>query len=286
MNNNKKENLLKPLNDYAFKRMFGDKGREEQLKTLLNGLIILNNEVPVKNIEILEKEIARNDYNNKEVRLDVLAKTDDGRIFNIEAQYSNVDIRKRNIFYIAKTLTKFLDKGQDYTQMKDISLIAIFENENKKRDKYEGYYNHEKFNESEEVYTYNLARFDKIKNKDINNSQHRCLMFLSDKTDEKMRKKVIEMEPGLAKAQEILDFINSSPEEKRLYYDRELVKMDIAVAKKRNTQEGIEIGKEEGIEIGKEEKTIEIAIKLKNKGVSIEDIVEITGIDPKLIEKL
>ena len=139
-------------------------------------------------------------------------------------------------------------------------------------------------------------------------------MFLSDKTDEKMREKVIKMEPGLAKAQKIMDYINSSPEEIELYENRELTRMDIKSAKRRDIQEGIEIGEEkgiikgkkegieigeekgiikgkkEGIEIGEEKgikkEKIETAKRLKEMELSVEDIAKATKLSLKFIEKL
>ena len=80
-------------------------------------------------------------------------------------------------------------------------------------NKKEGYWQYKKSNKYTEKYEFIMPKFDSLKNKDLNNPQHRCLMFLSDKTDEKTRKKVIKIEPGLAKAQKIMDYINSSPKE-------------------------------------------------------------------------
>lgn len=45
-------------------------------------------------------------------------------------------------------------------------------------------------------------------------------------------------------------------------------------------------GLEQGIEIGRKENQEEIAIKMKNLGITIEIIVEATGLDIKTIEKL
>ena len=94
------------------------------------------------------------------------------------------------------------------------------------------------------------------------------------------------MEPGLAKAQKIMDYINSSPEEIELYENRELTRMDIKSAKRRDIQEGIEIGEEKGIKKGTEKEKIETAKRLKNMGLSINDVVKATELTPEFIEKL
>ena len=55
---------------------------------------------------------------------------------------------------------------------------------------------------------------------------------------------------------------------------------------KEKEEKGIKKGRKEGIEKGREEEKIEIAIKLKNKGISIEDIAETTCLNPEFIKKL
>ena len=279
---NKKIKKLKPLNDHAFKRMFGEKGCEEQLKTLINGLTKRTDKKAIKKIKILEKEIPRELYNDKEIRLDILAKTDKGELVNIEAQLRNVDMTSRGLFYTSTLLKNSVKKGEDYTTMKEVVMITIFASTSKKRDNYEGYCKHSRINEYSEKYEFVLSKFDKKENKDINNPQHRCLMFLSHNTPEKMRKEVIKMNPQLAKAQKIMDYITSKPKEIELYKNRELTKMDIKNARKNDLQEGIEIGEKKGKEKGK----IEIAVMMKKKGFTVENIAEITGLNIKLIKKL
>lgn len=90
------------------------------------------------------------------------------------------------------------------------------------------------------------------------------------------------MEPKLEKAQKIMDYINSSPEEIELYEMRERVRMDIKNARKRDMQEG----KELGLEKGKEEKAIEIVVKLIKENMPIKTISKITEISIEKIQKL
>jgi len=269
---------LVPLNDHAFKRMFGEKGCEPQLITLLNGLTNRTGVKAVKKITIEEKKIPREDYGDKEIRLDVLATSDKGEQFNIEAQLRNVDMGPRGVFYAARLLTKSVKKGQNYEEMKKVIMIIIFGTQSEKRDNYKGYCKHDTINKYTEKYEFVLPKFDSLENKDLNNPQHRCLMFLSHKTDEKMREKVMKMEPKLAKAQKIMDHINRDTEEKELYEMRELVKMDIKNARKNDIEEGIGIGKEEGI--------IKVALNSIKENIPIKTIIKITGLPTEKIQKL
>jgi len=286
VSNKQKTKVIEILNDYAFKKVFGEIGQEPLLTILLNGLLGRFGENTIKNIEIIERTIPRENYTDKEIQLDILARTDTGEEFIIESQLKNMDMKARTTFYGSTRLYKAVKKGQDYKIMNPVVLITIFGNTVKKRDKNKDYHEWEKTNDYMERHEFIIPKFDKLKNKNINNPQHRCLLFLSPNTSEKMKKKVINMEPKLAEAQEIMDHINSSPEEKELYDMRELVRMDIKNARENDLQEGKEIGIEEGKEIGIEEGKIEIAKKLKNKGFSNEKISEITNLNKKIIKKL
>ena len=105
--NNLKNKKLIPLNDHAFKKMFGERGCEPQLMALINGLTNRTGNKIVKNIKILEKEIPRDLYNDKEIKLDVLAETDNGELINLEAQIKNGDMESRGIFYSSRLQYRF-----------------------------------------------------------------------------------------------------------------------------------------------------------------------------------
>ena len=51
-------------------------------------------------------------------------------------------------------------------------------------------------------------------------------------------------------------------------------------------EEGRKKGRAEGLEEGLEEERLDLARKMKNRGISISEISIITGIDKKLIEEL
>jgi predicted transposase/invertase (TIGR01784 family) len=52
----------------------------------------------------------------------------------------------------------------------------------------------------------------------------------------------------------------------------------VAVAKKDGEVWGRKMGREEGMETGKRQQAIEIAQKMKAKGKSIDEIIELTGL--------
>ena len=51
-------------------------------------------------------------------------------------------------------------------------------------------------------------------------------------------------------------------------------------------EQGIDIGREQGIDIGEKRQSIEIAKRMKAKGISADDISDLTGLSIKEIEKI
>jgi predicted transposase/invertase (TIGR01784 family) len=93
---------------------------------------------------------------------------------------------------------------------------------------------------------------------------------------------VIEMDEILQKAHHILDTTTKNKEEMAIYEMKLKAEMDYNNNMSSAMKEGIKKGRKKGI---KEEK-IKIALNLKTKGYSLEEIKEITGLSIKEIESL
>ena len=94
----KKVELLDPKNDYVFKKIFGEKGDEDILMSLINS--ILKGNPVIKELELLNTEYPKEGFIRKGCHFDILAKTDNGTTINIEMQYrNNKNINDRIIYY-------------------------------------------------------------------------------------------------------------------------------------------------------------------------------------------
>ena len=94
----KKVELLDPKIDYVFKRIFGEKGDEDILMSLINA--ILKGNPTIKELELLNTEYPKEGADRKGCRFDILAKTDNDVTINIEMQYRNDKyISDRIIYY-------------------------------------------------------------------------------------------------------------------------------------------------------------------------------------------
>jgi predicted transposase/invertase (TIGR01784 family) len=100
---------------------------------------------------------------------------------------------------------------------------------------------------------------------------------------------------GLEKAKEVLDYLKCSDAEKReyenfkesLHYQASMYESTYVVGKmdgiKEGIVKGIEQGIEQGIEKGEEKKSLEIAKAMLAKGLDVQTIMEITGLEEEVI---
>ena len=83
---------LRPLNDFIFKKLFGETENIDNLKSFLNAVLNKDKTQELVELEIInEKELTTDNIQDKKGIIDVLAKTSDGTNINIEVQLTNQD---------------------------------------------------------------------------------------------------------------------------------------------------------------------------------------------------
>lgn len=76
---------LKPLNDFIFKKLFGEKEDEPILLAFLNAVLTRTQKEKLVEVEIIEnKELTKELMEDKTGRIDVRAKTSKGEQIDIE----------------------------------------------------------------------------------------------------------------------------------------------------------------------------------------------------------
>lgn len=278
---------LEVTNDYVFKRIFGRPENKEILKDLLVSIL----EIPIQNIEVLnDAHIERNMIENKEGILDIKATLNNNITVNIEMQVRNqYNMIDRSLYYWANLYSNSLYKGENYTQNnKTIAINILGYNIFKEGPYHEKCmimreYNKEILTEDLEMHFIQIPKCtkEKIKNKldlwirFIGNIKERGEKEMGYKIDEETKK-------ALNEAKRILNDLNADPEERRLAELREKAiiteMMSLAGAKEEGLKEGIVKGKKESLNC--------VAQKMKEKGIKIKDIAEVTGLSSKEIEKL
>ena len=272
---NKKIELLNPKSDYVFKRIFGHVGNEKITCNLLNA--ILENKITKVELDknpILEKDL----LDDKIGILDIKAKADNNTNINIEMQMiDRKNIEKRLLYYWSKMYIQGIKEAEDYEKLEK-SIVILFSNYNldnlKEIGKYITQWNirekenkHVVLTNTFEIYIIELKKYQgKTKNKELD----RWVTFLQNP-------EVIEMSEEnkeLKKAKEVLEEISQDEHERYLAELRQKYIMD---------QKAIAgAGYDKGIQDEKQN----IAKKLKEKGMSIGEIEEITGLVKEEIEKI
>lgn len=272
--------LLKPTNDYVFKRIFGQKKNSDILKDLLQAILPNWN---IKNVEPRQEVQLETDFiTDKVCRLDILATLDDGTKVDIEMQMRNYnDIEARSLFYTTREYHQNLENGQDYIEIPKsigiwISNFNVFNDEGPfheivrlRRD-----YENQIFTDKIEMHYLQLPKF-KQKCKRISNKLEEWLTFISFENMEEL--KMIENEK-VKKAEEELEYLSGDEAERRIAYLRETAEIDRKFA--------MTAARDQGRAEGKIEEKIETAKKMLAEEMDINLIIKITGLTKDEIEKL
>jgi predicted transposase/invertase (TIGR01784 family) len=118
---------LKPLNDFIFKRLFGENEVKDNLIALLNAVLYAKDREKLDTLEIVDnKELTKLMIKDKTGRLDVRAKMADGTQLDIEVQLVDQhNMEKKTLFYLGKLFLESIKKGQDYRVLRKVITVNI-----------------------------------------------------------------------------------------------------------------------------------------------------------------
>jgi predicted transposase/invertase (TIGR01784 family) len=283
---------LNPLNDFAFKKILGETGCEEQLKSFLNAVLAHTRPVPIESIEIVENKTLTPDIlGAKTSILDVRAKFGDGAKVNVEVQLKNeYNMDRRSLFYWAWEYTKGFEAGHDYRELSDVITVNILgyglfplsefhTSFHLREDKHPELI----LTSATELHFLEMPKFRRLRDKDIeHNPLHRWLQYFDAKTPDRVVKELLEMDPVLERAQKVMDEIQRDEGLLHAYHMYEMSLSDETSRLNYAMEKGLKQGMKKGV---KQEK-LEIARKLKTLGLSSEQIVSTTGLSPKRIATL
>ena len=275
--------LLELKNDIVFQELFGNQKNSKITGHLLS--LILGRNVNNVNLD-LNKRMLGNRIDSKTGRLDIRAKFNDGEDCDIELQVSSYEyMDKRMLDYWAQMYTLKISSGNDYNILKPcISILIANYKINKLSDikEYHTVWNLRERKHQDKILTkdieLHILEIPKIKNTDIKKDELALWLKFIENPKNKEVEKNMEESDCLKQAKEELAYLSSDPDFKRLVDAR------AGFLRDQNTFEVV--GMEKGKAIGKKEEKIKIAKKLLVKGMSIDEIVEITGLTKEEIEKL
>ena len=287
-------NYLDPKNDFTFKRVFGQ--HKHLCISLMNSMLAFEN--PIVSIEYDTGELIPELANVlRNTIVDVRCTDSEGRQFLVEMQmYWSESFKSRVLLNAAKAYVMQLDKAKDFSLLKPVYALNFvnetFEKDLEMRNEYFHHYKIVNVQDTEkqikglEFIFLELPKF-KPQNRAEKKLHELWLRFLTDINEE-----TIEVSKELLENELISEAIGYM---KRAAYSKEELevydKWKIDVMTERSAindakAEGLAEGKAEGLAEGKAEEKLEIAKKLKSRGMTFDEIMELTGLTKAEIEKL
>ena len=275
MNSEKKE-LLKPKYDIVFQALFGE-NRDNITQSFISDIL----GEPVEIIDIKADDTVIREYpNDKSGRLDLKTKFKDGTICQIEMQmWDEKNTIKRILYYWSKTYSKQLKSGEDYQELnKTIGIIITnymikelegIEDLDTKWQIIETKRGQKLLTDDLELHIIEIPKAEKVLQKEKYNRIAQWLLFLDNPNTERVEEIMKENEE-VKKAKSILYVMSEDEKLQRLAELKEKWARDERSA----------------LRSAREEKTKEIAKKLKDMKMKIEDIEKATGLTKEEIENL
>lgn len=284
--------------DWAMKRLLRNKANFSILEGFLSEL--LRREIKI--IKMLESESNQDYADDKFNRVDMLAEDETGEMFIIEVQnQSEIDYFHRMAYGTSKVITQFLDLGEHYQDIKKVYSVNIvyFDLGQGEDYVYHGttdFYGIHK-NDKLLLSKNQKIKFDKVEPRDIfpeyyvlkvnsfddvakDSLDEWIYYFKNSEIKESFQAK------GMKKVKELLRYEKLTENEK-ISYDRHLenLRYKASMVWSMKAEEEIRIT-EMATERGRQEERTDIARKLKENGMSIDEIASITGLTKEEINKL
>lgn len=279
------EDELSIRKDEIFRIVFGSNDRYQYLKDFLEGILhrtITN--IIIRNDVALDKIHA----DNKLMRLDILVEVEGKEIINIEMQNKNeYNIKERSEVYASGIVYNSLRIGDKYIEApKTIVIWILGFNEFKdgtyheiarvKRD-----FNNEDLSQKIEYHYIQLPKFlEQVE--EIKTKEEQWLAYLTCSLNNEELKELFAMNRSIEEINRIVDIVMTDDDVMDALNARILAKNLEQLKQAKAFKDGEESGKE----IGEKENKIQIAKKMLVKGISDEEIVELTGITVEELKQL
>lgn len=274
-------------NDYAFKRFLGSEENKPILQDLLQCILGLSSD-EITGLELMDKELTKEELSDKSGILDVKLKLANGTVIDIEIQTSwNASFVKRTLFYWAKMYTADFKAGESYDNLHKCITINIIADGFRLNDAVHSEYLlqekrvHTLLTDVLEVHFLDLQAAKRVKSKEAEESKQNQLIhwlrFIGAKNKEE-RAMLATKSPILKMLNEQIDILSLSPVERKLYESRMKLQSDIATISEEQFKAGLQEGKLEG--------KLETARVLKQLGDPVQKIMQATGLSQEEVEAL
>lgn len=295
MNRNREKRSFKLRQDWVFKTVYGSDTRESRdaLKAFLN-VVLDRKDDPISEVTIKNPVILRDVDELKEVVLDIKAFTDSDEMLDIEMQTYGLDkYPYRALFNGGKMISTSLEKGNDYDKMKPSIVISVidgvvFEDIPKEHTVFKvcEIDTGDVMADKAEWHFLELGKLSDDLDPDEMSEEQLLMAYLKysgeeDRDDylEKLIRRQLEV---IDMSEKVIQDISEETLALWRQFSLERQERDILSLKNMMLKQGLE----QGLEQGKYDKAVEVAKKLLDKGMDMETISDITGLEIREIEKI
>ena len=286
------------LNDILFKIVFGSQDSEPVLRALLNALLDRTGPEAIVALDILNPGFDKDYLVEKGAILDVKARDQSDRQFNIEVQLNPGlgDYAARSIFYTAKFFCDQLQRGQPYEDLrKTVSISLLDFNLFPEREQLHSTYRLWEPNlgvpllDLLELHYIELRKFSLAKPQELRTRFERWLYFLKFadlfNAGEPALPETLAQEEGIPMAVDSMRKAYARDEVREMIEAREKAERDEVSrlhtarqegrqeGRQQGRQEGRQQGRQEGLQEGRQEGLRAAAIGMANSGLTREQIV-------------
>ena len=295
------ERYINPYTDFGFKKLFGTELNKDLLISFLNALF--KDKLEISDLTYLNNEHLGEGITDRKAVFDVYCQLSDGSRIIVEMQKAEQQYFKdRSIYYSTYPIREQASKGKWDYRLEDVYTVGILNftfpdgeypsesmiHEIKLKDVED---NHVFYDKLTFVYL-EMPKFNKTE-EELETMFDKWLFALSNLARLLERPKALQ-ERIFTRLFEQAEIARFTPEErteyvasKKEYWDNySILTTSYNKGREEGRAEGLVEGMEKGIEKGMEKNSIDIAKKMKLKGMSSDLIAEMTGLTINVIESL
>ncbi len=278
--------------DIAFKKVFGNEQHKEILISFLNAVLDLQGDKSIKSVTLKNPWQAPDLPILKETILDIKAVDHRNVTFIVEMQVKdNPCFDKRALFYTAKAYTTQINKGEDYPKLNQVIFIGILDFNSFDGSNYLTRHlilNKETLKQDLRDFEFNfieLRKFNK-KESELESIVEKWIYFIKNAGSLDIIPKSAEEIPALKEAYTQATMQTWSKKELEIYEYWQIRDATDRLVMEKQFEKGVEKGVKQGIEQGIEKGIEKVAYNMKQAGVAIEVIMQMTGLTQAEIDQL
>ena len=282
---------LNRMNDALFKNIFAQ--NSDITLSLINSVFEFQGTALITDIEFIDRNLDAEEDDGKESRLDLLGRSPDGTVINLEIQVAKQEYMGRRSLYYWSRLYNELKSGEEYTELKRTVTINILDFNLFEKKKYPSYHScfgvydlktGNQLTSDCELHFLELPKWN-LKTVKETNRLERWLSYFFKKTTVAELEEIAMLEPAIQKAFKAETIFTQDEINRRRYELREKNQRDrvaqINYAVKQAVTQAVTEEREKYVQ--EEEQRVISWIK---KGKSFEDIMDFTSLTPERVQQL